>query len=73
MNLRYGKHVNKRNKLSSNARYDMTKAGWFNELNEFNIVINGKYNDINDSYKDDSDDSYEEDFNFKISKVRDTF
>lgn len=51
----------------------MTKAGWFNELNEFNIVINGKYNDINDSYKDDSDDSYEEDFNFKISKVRDTF
>lgn len=46
----------------------MTKAGSYNELNEFSIVINGKYNDIIDSYKDDSDDSYEEDLFIKFQR-----
>ena len=38
----------------------MDKEDWLNTLDEFGFVISGKYNDVNDSYEVNSDDSYEE-------------
>ena len=61
MNKRNYVTLNSRNewylkKLRNNALNEMTKANCFNILNEFDIVIPGKYNDITDFYKDDSRD-----------------
>ena len=71
--VRYGKHLTKRAYPIPNNHYerhltclrswawnDMTKANWYNALNNYRVVYSGKYSDINDSYEDDFSEDNDE-------------